>query len=180
VLTPGDAANASGRQPKPATAQPRGDLKASRSVAEGGRERLSVAASVLSGGCAVVAGAAEDDVVTGDRVAGSALDLVQRPLELVVGERLHLATVVADEMVMMLAVGVDRLEAGRTGADVDPLDKAGPGQLLERAIDARDPNTAPRAAELIEDLLRGQAALLPPEQLDDRAAGAAVAVPLRL
>ena len=75
-------------------------------------------------GSAVAAGAAEDDVMAGDGVAGSALDLVQRPLELVVGERFDLAAVVADEVVMVLSVRVDRLEAGRAGADVDPLDEA--------------------------------------------------------
>jgi hypothetical protein len=62
-------------------------------------------------GAAVAAGAAEDDVVPGDRVPGSALDVVQGSLELLVGERLDLAAPVADQVVVMLAAGVDRLEA---------------------------------------------------------------------
>ena len=81
---------------------------------------------------AVAAGAAQDDVVAGDGVAGAAFDVVQRVLELVVGERLDLAAVVADEVVVMLAVGVDRLEARGAGADVDALDEAVSRQLLER------------------------------------------------
>src|SRR5262249_19543986 len=79
---------------------------------------------------AVAAGAAENDVVAGDRVARPALDLAQGALELIVGERLDLAAVVADEVVMVLAPGVDRLEAGRPGADVDPLYEAVLAQLL--------------------------------------------------
>src|SRR6266581_997706 len=148
----------------------------------------SATASILSGcrfdpsarGGAVPAGAPEDDVVAGDRIPGPALDLVQGALELVVGEGLDLAAVVADEVMMMLAVGVDRLEAGRAGADVDPLDEPVLAQLLEYAVDARDSDPAALGSELVEDLLGGQAAVLTPEQLDDCAAGAAVAVPLRM
>ena len=77
-------------------------------------------------GRTVVARAAEDDVVPRHRVAGAPLDVVQLALELVVGERLDLAAAVADEVVMVLAVGVDRFEARRARADVDALDVAGP------------------------------------------------------
>ena len=80
--------------------------------------------------------------MAGDRVAGPAFDLAQGALELVVGERLDLAAVVADEMVVVLAVRVDRLEAGGAGADVDPLHEAVARQLLERAVDARDADAA--------------------------------------
>ena len=80
--------------------------------------------------------------MAGDGVAGSALDLVQDALELVVGEGFDLAAVVADEVVMMLAVRVDRLEAGRAGADVDPLDEPVLAQVLEYAVDARDSDPA--------------------------------------
>ena len=80
--------------------------------------------------------------MAGDRVARPAFDLAQGALELIVGERLDLAAVVADEVVMVLAPGVDRLEAGRPGADVDPLYEAVLAQLLEHSIDARDPDRA--------------------------------------
>src|SRR5438876_9886336 len=82
--------------------------------------------------------------------------------------------------VMMLPVRVDRLEAGRAGADVDPLDEPILAQLLEHAVDAGNPDAAAFRAQLIEDLLSGQTAVLAPEQLDDGATGTAVSVPLRV
>src|SRR5256886_268357 len=147
----------------------------------------SATASILSGcrfdpsarGGAVPASAPEDDVVAGDRIAGPALDLVQGALELVVGEGLDLAAVVADEVMMMLSVRVDRLEAGRAGADVDPLDEPVLAQLLEYAVDARDSDPAALGSELVEDLLGRQAAILAPEQLDAGAAGGPVSMPPR-
>ena len=81
---------------------------------------------------------------------------------------------------MVLSARVDRLETGRTGTDVDPLDEAVLAQLLEYAVDAGDPDRAALCAELVEDLLGGQTAILAAEQLDDRAPGAAVSVPLRM
>src|SRR6266566_4189432 len=81
---------------------------------------------------------------------------------------------------MMLPARVDRLEAGRAGADVDPLDEPVLAQLLEHAVDAGNPDAAVFRAQLIEDLLGGQAAILASQQLDDRAAGAAFSVPLRV
>src|ERR671935_248043 len=49
---------------------------------------------------AIGAGAAQDDVVAGHRVAGASLDAPERSLVLVVLERLDLAAVLADEVVM--------------------------------------------------------------------------------
>ena len=118
--------------------------------------------------------------MAGDGVAGPAFDLLQGALELVVGEGLDLAAVVADEVVMMLAARVDRLESRSTSADIDPLHVAVLAQLLEDAVDACDSDPAAFGAELIEDLLRGQTAVLAAEQLHDSTAGAAVSVPSRL
>ena len=118
--------------------------------------------------------------MTGDRVTGSPFDLSKCSLELVVGEGLNLAAVVADEVVVMLAAGVHRLEARGAGADVDALDESVLAQLLENAVDAGNPDAAALRAQLVEDFLGGQAAVLSPEQLDDRSAGTAVSVPLRL
>src|SRR5262249_34585844 len=124
--------------------------------------------------------AAEPDVVAGDRVSGLPLDVPQRPLEVLVGERLDLAAVVADEVVVVvLAAGVDRLEAVGARADVDALDEPVPAQLLERAGHAGDPDPPPPVPPPVEDLLRGEAALLPAEELDHRAPRASVAVALR-
>ena len=116
--------------------------------------------------------------MAGDRVAGAALDLEKRAFELVVGEGFDLSAVVADEVVMVvLASRIDRLEASRPGTDVDALDIAVLAELLENAVDARDPDPPAARTELVEDLLGGEAAPLSPEELDDRAARAAVAVP---
>src|SRR5438270_11629217 len=81
---------------------------------------------------------------------------------------------------MVLAVRVEGLEAGRARPDVDALNEPILAQLLEHAVDARNPDAAAFLPQLIEDLLGGQAAILAPEQLDDGAAGAAVSVPLRV
>src|SRR4051812_15887931 len=118
--------------------------------------------------------------MAGDGVAGSAFDLAQGPLELIVCECLDLAAVVADEVVVVLTAGVDRLETRRAGADVNALDEAVLAQLFEDAVDARDPDTAAFRAKLVEDLLGGEAAVLATEQLDNRAAGPAVSMALRV
>ena len=118
--------------------------------------------------------------MTGDRVTGSPFDLPQGSLELVVGEGLDLAAIVADEVVVMLAAGVHRLEARCAGADVYALDEPVLAQLLENAVDAGNPDAAALRPQLVEDFLGGQAAVLSPEQLDDRSTGTAVSVPPRL
>ena len=118
--------------------------------------------------------------MAGDRVTGSPFDLPQGSLELVVGEGLDLAAVVADEVVVMLAAGVHRLETRGAGADVDALHESVLAQLLEDAVDAGNPDAAALRAQLVEDFLGGQAAVLSPEQLDDRSTGTAVSVPPRL
>ena len=110
----------------------------------------------------------------GDGVARLAFGLVQRALELWIGERLDLAAVGAHEMMMVLVLH-DGLEAGGRRADVDALDEALARQLFEAAVDAGDPDGTALGAQSVEDLLRGEAAVLPAEQLDHRPAGSAVA-----
>ena len=117
--------------------------------------------------------------MTGDGVAGATLDPAQHALELVVGECFDLAAVVADEVVVVLAVRVNGFESCGAVTDVDPLHESLPGQLLERPVDAGDPDSPSLGPEAVEDLLGGQAAVLATEKLDDRAAGGAVAVTLR-
>ena len=118
--------------------------------------------------------------MAGDRVTGSPFDLPKCSLELVVGEGLDLAAVVADEVVVMLSAGVHRLEARGASADVDALDESILAQLLEDAVDAGNSDAPALRAELVEDFLGGQAAILSPEQLDDRSPRTAVSVPPRL
>ena len=105
--------------------------------------------------------------MTGDGIAGPTLDLVEGALELVVGERLDLAAVVADEVVMVLAAGVGGLVTSGSSAEVDALDETLLGQQVEHAVDARDPDAAAFRAQAVEDLLCSQAAVLAAEQLDD-------------
>jgi hypothetical protein len=81
---------------------------------------------------------------------------------------------------VVFAAFVNRFEASRAGTDVDALDEAVLAQLLEHAVDARDPDAAALGSQLIEDLLGGQAAVLAAEELDDRTPGGAVSVALRL
>lgn len=105
--------------------------------------------------------------MAGDGVAGAPLDLAQHALQLVVRERLDLAAVVADEVMVMLATRLDRFESGRPCADIDPLHEPIPSQLLERPVDARDPDSPSFVAQLVEDLLCREAAVLSAEQLDN-------------
>ncbi|MDX6369977.1 MAG: hypothetical protein QOG93_1479 [Gaiellaceae bacterium] len=112
-----------------------------------------------------------------DRVTETDGDLVDRALEPWVAEGLHLAAVAADEVMMVVAVGTSRLVARDAVAGVDPLHEAKIGERLERPVDRGDPDRTPSPAKAIEDLLRAHAAVLAPEQVDDRAAGAAAAEP---
>jgi hypothetical protein len=91
--------------------------------------------------------------VAGDREAGSSVHFVQPAVELVVGKGFNLAAAVADKvMVVVFAVGVERLEARRAGADVDPLHEAAPHELFEGSVNARGASAATFCPELIEDL----------------------------
>jgi len=81
--------------------------------------------------------------VSGDGVARLPLDLVNDRLELGVGKRLDLAAVVADEMVVVLAACERRLVPRDPGTEVDALDEALLGELLEHAIDACNPDATP-------------------------------------
>src|SRR5581483_449352 len=133
-------------------------------------------ASLRAAGRTGAAGAVEDHVVSFDGVPGSAFDLGEGSFEFVVGERFDLAAVVADEVVVVFAVGMDGFEAGAVGADLDALEIAVAAELFECAVDAGDADAAALCSEAIEDLLGGEAAGLFAEHRDDGAAGAAVAV----
>src|SRR6266511_52049 len=127
---------------------------------------------------AVGARAVEHDVVAGDGVARLLLDAGQRVFERAVLERFDLPAAVADEVVVM-APRPDGLVSGCSRAEVDPLDGSLGGEQLEDPVDARNAYAASGRTQLVEDLLRGQAAVLLGEQLDHGAAGAAVSQPLR-
>ena len=80
----------------------------------------------------------------------------------------------------MLSAEVGRLEAGDSVAELDPLHEAELDELVERPVDARDPDAPALRADPVEDLLGRAAAGLGAEVLDHRPAGAAVAEPLCL
>jgi len=104
----------------------------------------------------------------------------ERVLEAGIGERLHLAAVVADQVMVVLAARVDRLEAGDAVAELDTLHEAELDELLESAVDTRDPDLATLATDAVEDLLRRAAARLCSQVLDHCAPGASVAETFRL
>src|SRR4029079_17027138 len=64
--------------------------------------------------------------------------------------------------------------------DVAPLDELQLDELVERSIDARDPDRPAVVANPVEDLLGRTAARLVAEVLDHGPPGTAVAEPLRL
>jgi hypothetical protein len=105
---------------------------------------------------------------------------MDRALQVGVGERLDTAAVVADEVMVVLAARVHRLEAGAVTAELDPLHETVARQLFEGAVDGSDSDAAASRPQLVEDLLRAEAAVLSSQQLDHSPARAAVAVPLRL
>ena len=62
--------------------------------------------------------------MAGSRVAGLALDLSQGVFEAFVLECLDLAAAVADQVVMVVAPGMSRLEPRDCISDLDALDEA--------------------------------------------------------
>lgn len=107
----------------------------------------------------------------GHRIPAASGDSREHRLEPVVLEGLDLAAVIAHEVVVMLASGECRLEARDAVAEVYSLHQSRPVETLERAIDARDPDADALGADAVVDLLRRRAAVLPSEELHDRAAG---------
>ena len=90
----------------------------------------------------VAAGAAQDDVVLAERVAVGAGDRRDRALERRIVERVDLRARAADEVMVVLAARVRRLETREPLTQVDTVDEPQLGQLVERAVDARDPDAA--------------------------------------
>lgn len=102
------------------------------------------------------------------------LDASQRLLEAVVLERVDLAAPVAHDVMVMVTTGLRRLVTRRTVAELDLLDEAVGAELVERPVDAREPNGTVGRAQEIEDLLGRDATGLACEQVDDRTPGSTV------
>lgn len=105
-----------------------------------------------------------------DVVAAPAGDPLERRLESRVLERLDFAAIAAHEVVVMLTSGQSWLVACNSVAKIDSLDESALVQTLESAVDARDPDRDAFCADGVVDLLGREAAVLPPQELDDRAA----------
>ena len=124
---------------------------------------------------AILARAAQDDVVRRHGVPTPVGDALDRRFEGRVLEGLDLPAVVAHQMVVMVAAGVRRLEARDSIAEVDPLDERELVHAFERAVHARDPDPAPSRPHRIVNLLGGEAAVLLSQELDDEPPGTAPA-----
>jgi hypothetical protein len=111
--------------------------------------------------------------MSGNVVATAGGDALDRRLERRVLEGLYLPAVVADEVVVMVAASVRRLEARDAVPEIDALDEAQAVQSLERPIHACNPDVTTSTAHAIVDFLGGQAAALLAEELDDEASGGA-------
>jgi len=110
-----------------------------------------------------------------DGEANALGDTVERNFEPLVGERLHPPAVVADDVVVVLAVRSPRLEACRAGSEIDPLHEPHFHEHVERAVDAGEADGPTGGAGAVEHLLRRQAARFGTEETDHRSARAATA-----
>ena len=111
-----------------------------------------------------------------DRVTESARHTIDRTLETRVGEGFDLAAVAADEVMMVVATCSGRFEARDAVTGVDTLHEPQLDQRLESPVHGSDADGPARTTELVVDLLRAQAAVLPPQQLDDGPACTAAAI----
>ena len=102
-------------------------------------------------------------------------DTVEGNLEPLVGEGLHPPAVVADDVVVVLAVRSPGLEARRPGSEIDPLDEPHLHEHVERAVDAGEADGPTGGASAVEHFLRRQAARFGTEETDHRSARAATA-----
>ena len=103
---------------------------------------------------AILARAAQHDVMSGHDVPASVCDALDRGLEGRILERLDLPAVVAHEVVVMVATGVSRLESCDAIAEVYSLHEAELVHALECAIHARDPDASAPSTDTIVDLVR--------------------------
>ncbi len=95
---------------------------------------------------------------------GEAVDCA---LEAGVVECDELAASVAEQVVVMVAVGVDALEAGVSLVDREALDEAVLDEQVEHAVDTRAADRLSLGAQRVLDLDCGERARLAGEQVDD-------------
>ena len=112
-----------------------------------------------------------------ERVSETTCRSFERLLERFVRERLDPAAVVADEVMVVVGVGVRRLEPCDPVADVDALHEPQLGERLERPVHARNAGHSAARVDAVVDLLRRPAAVLLREVLDDGASRTAATQP---
>ena len=114
---------------------------------------------------AIAARPPQHDLVRDDGVAALLLDGLDRVLEAGVGERLDLAALATDEV--MVVVGMPGgLVANDTVADVDTLDECQFRERVEHPVDAGQADAMTFSAQGVVDLLRAAAAGLRGQVLD--------------
>ena len=112
-------------------------------------------------------GAAQHDVVLVDRELEPLRERGDGLLEPVVGELSDAPAAIADDVVMVLAARVRSLVARGAVSHVQAVHEAEAVEHLERAVDAGDSHPRLAGAQLVGDLLRGRAAVLPSQRSDD-------------
>src|SRR5215207_613074 len=110
---------------------------------------------------------AQHDVVVIDPERGVLGHRVDRVFETIVAERLDLAAVAADEVVVVVAGRLGELVVSAARAKLEAMHEPELRQGLERAVDARNPDAGSALSNEIVNLLNGQAAGLVTECLDD-------------
>ena len=110
------------------------------------------------------------------RVPEARRDPAQLALEPLVFERLDLAAISTDEVMVVMAVRPYGLETGNAVTEVDTTQEALRGEEVEDAVDARNADARPGRTDAVVRLLRRQAAVLVLQMLHHRAARAAAAV----
>jgi hypothetical protein len=113
-----------------------------------------------------------------DVVTGALLDPAERALKASILEGLDLATAVAHEVMMVLAAVLDRLVAIDPRTELDLLHVPLANEQIENAVDGSDPDSTILRSERVQNLLRGETAVLCAEQLDDCTASPTAPQPL--
>jgi len=110
---------------------------------------------------------AQDDVVVIDPESGVLGDGVDRMLETIVAERLDLAAVAADEVVMVIAARLGRLVVSTSRAKLEAMHEPELRQCLEGAVDACNADARAALPDEVVYLLDGHTARLLAERFDN-------------
>jgi hypothetical protein len=102
-----------------------------------------------------------------DAYAETCGDAVDRPLEARVVEGHEPTALVADEVMVVLATGVDRLEPGLALVDSHPLDETVLDQQIEDAVDAGAGYGRPLGPKRVLNFDCAERTRLAGKQLDD-------------